>query len=185
MGVFGGWVKMCEFCGYFFWNLKVYKRKNTPGPSISHYWSCKLKFKLFFLLNFQRYCYYYFQKTTFPTEKRRALCNIIAFLCILDWRTKVTSNEHFLSMLRKSKTLYLWGFWSSDNFFEKRLPAPKVVYYRDYKNFFNDLFRNDILQAQALTDTKENVETNMINISNEHASLKEVICPCKSGTFHE
>ena len=37
MGVFGGWVKMCEFCGYAFWNLKVYKRKNTPGSSISHY----------------------------------------------------------------------------------------------------------------------------------------------------
>ena len=120
-------------------------------------------------MNFQRYCYYYFQKTTFPTEKRRALCKIIAFLCFLDWRTKVTSNEHFLSILRKSKTLYVWGFWSSDNFFEKRLPALKVVYYRDYKNFFNDLFRNDILQAQALTDTKENVQTTIVNIFNEHA----------------
>ena len=30
----------------------------------------------------------------------------------------------------------------------------KVVYYRDYKKFSSNLFRNDILQAQALTDTK-------------------------------
>ena len=37
MGVFGRWVKMSEFCGYGFWNLKVYKRKNAPGSSISHY----------------------------------------------------------------------------------------------------------------------------------------------------
>ena len=37
MGVFGEWVKMCEFCGYAFWNLKVYKQKNAPGSSISHY----------------------------------------------------------------------------------------------------------------------------------------------------
>ena len=49
----------------------------------------------------------------------------------------------------------------------------KVVYYRDYKKFSNDLFRNDILQAQALTDTKENVQTNIVNIFNEHAQLKK------------
>ena len=48
----------------------------------------------------------------------------------------------------------------------------KVVYYRDYKKFSNDLFRNDILQAQALTDTKENVKTNIVNIFNENARLK-------------
>ena len=51
--------------------------------------------------------------------------------------------------------------------------TPKVVYYRDYKKFSNDLFRNDILQAQALTDTKENVQTNIVNIFNEHAQLKK------------
>ena len=51
--------------------------------------------------------------------------------------------------------------------------TPKVVYYRDYKKFSNDLFRNDILQAQALTDTKENVQTNIVNIFNEHAPLKK------------
>ena len=28
IGVFGGWVKMCEFCVYDFWSLKVYKQKN-------------------------------------------------------------------------------------------------------------------------------------------------------------
>ena len=37
MGMFRGWVKMREFCGYSFWNLKVYKRKNVPGDSISQY----------------------------------------------------------------------------------------------------------------------------------------------------
>ena len=31
--------------------------------------------------------------------------------------------------------------------------TPKVIYYRDYRKFSNDLFRNDILPAQALTDT--------------------------------
>ena len=36
MGMFRGWVK-CVFCGYSFWNLKVYKQKNVPGDSISHY----------------------------------------------------------------------------------------------------------------------------------------------------
>ena len=51
--------------------------------------------------------------------------------------------------------------------------TPKVVYYRDYKKFSNDLFRNDILQAQALTDTKENIQTNIVNIFNEHAPLKK------------
>ena len=51
--------------------------------------------------------------------------------------------------------------------------TPKVVYYRDYKKLSNDLFRNDILQAQALTDTKENVQTNIVNIFNEHAQLKK------------
>ena len=50
---------------------------------------------------------------------------------------------------------------------------PKVVYDRDYKKFSNDLLRNDILQAQALTDTKENVQTNIVNIFNEHAPLKK------------
>ena len=39
MGVFVGWVKTCEYCGYAFWNLKVYKRKNAPGSSISYYCS--------------------------------------------------------------------------------------------------------------------------------------------------
>ena len=39
MGVFVGWVEMCEYCGYAFWNLKVYKRKNAPGSSISYYCS--------------------------------------------------------------------------------------------------------------------------------------------------
>ena len=42
--------------------------------------------------------------------------------------------------------------------------TPKVVYYRDYKKFSNDLFRNDILQGQSLTDAKENVQTNIVNI---------------------
>ena len=51
--------------------------------------------------------------------------------------------------------------------------TPKVVYYRDYKKFSNDLFRNDILQAQALTDAKENIQTNIVNIFNEHAPLKK------------
>ena len=51
--------------------------------------------------------------------------------------------------------------------------TPKVVYYCDYKKFSNDLFRNDIVQAQALTDTKENVQTNIVNIFNEHAPLKK------------
>ena len=37
MGMFGGCVKMCEFCGYAFWYLKVYKRKNAPDDPISHY----------------------------------------------------------------------------------------------------------------------------------------------------
>ena len=50
--------------------------------------------------------------------------------------------------------------------------TPKVVYYRDYKKFSNDYFRNDILQAKALTDTKENVQSNIVNIFNEHAPLK-------------
>ena len=35
--MFGGRLKMCEFCGYAFRNLKVYKRKNVPGYPISHY----------------------------------------------------------------------------------------------------------------------------------------------------
>ena len=51
--------------------------------------------------------------------------------------------------------------------------TPKVVYYRDYKKFSNDLFRNDIPQAQALTNTKENIQTNIVNIFNEHAPLKK------------
>ena len=38
MGMFERWVKMCEFCGYAFWNLEVYKRKNAPGSSILHYY---------------------------------------------------------------------------------------------------------------------------------------------------
>ena len=32
---------------------------------------------------------------------------------------------------------------------------PKGVYYRDYRKFSNNLFRNDILQAQASIDTKK------------------------------
>ena len=51
--------------------------------------------------------------------------------------------------------------------------TPKVVYCRDYKMFSNDLFRDDILQAQALTDTKENIQTNIVNIFNEHGPLKK------------
>ena len=51
--------------------------------------------------------------------------------------------------------------------------TPKVVYYCDYKKFSNELFRNDILQAQTLTETNENVQTNIVNIFNEHASLKK------------
>ena len=50
---------------------------------------------------------------------------------------------------------------------------PKVLYYRDCKKFSNDLFKNDILKAQALTDTKENVQTNIVKIFNEHAPLKK------------
>ena len=42
--------------------------------------------------------------------------------------------------------------------------TPKVVHYRVYKKFPNDLFINDVLQAQALTDAKENVQTNIVNI---------------------
>ena len=49
---------------------------------------------------------------------------------------------------------------------------PKVVYYRDCKKFSNDLFRNDILKAQALTDIKEHVQTNIVKIFNEHAPLE-------------
>ena len=37
MYMFGRRVKMCEFCGYAFWNLKVYKRKNVSDTSVSHY----------------------------------------------------------------------------------------------------------------------------------------------------
>ena len=51
--------------------------------------------------------------------------------------------------------------------------TPKVVYYRDYKKFSNDFFRDDILQVQALTNTKENVQTNIVNIFNDHAPLKK------------
>ena len=51
--------------------------------------------------------------------------------------------------------------------------TPKVVHYRDYKKLSIDLFRNDILQAQALTDTKGNVQTNIVNIFNEHAPLQK------------
>ena len=51
--------------------------------------------------------------------------------------------------------------------------TPKVVYYRDYKKFSNELFRNDIFQAQILTETKENVQTNTANIFNEDAPLKK------------
>ena len=47
----------------------------------------------------------------------------------------------------------------------------KVVYYRDYKKFSNDLFRNDIFPAQVLTDTKENVQTIIAKTFNEHAPL--------------
>ena len=39
--------------------------------------------------------------------------------------------------------------------------------------FSNDLFKNDILQAQALPHTKENVQTNIVNIFNEHTPLKK------------
>ena len=62
--------------------------------------------------------------------------------------------------------------------------TPKVVYYRDYKKFSNELFRNDILQAQTLTETKENIQTNILNIFNEHAPLKKQYVR-HSGTFHE
>ena len=51
--------------------------------------------------------------------------------------------------------------------------TPKVVYHPDCKKFSNDLLRNDILQAKALTDTKENVQINTVNIFNEHAPLKK------------
>ena len=51
--------------------------------------------------------------------------------------------------------------------------TPKVVYYRDYKKFCNNLFRNDILQVQAITDTKENVQNNIVNTFNECAPLKK------------
>ena len=30
-------VKMCEFCGYAFQNLKVHKQKNAPEAFVSHY----------------------------------------------------------------------------------------------------------------------------------------------------
>ena len=51
--------------------------------------------------------------------------------------------------------------------------ASKVMYYRDYKKFSNDPFRYYILQVPALIDTKENVQTNTVNIFNEHAPLKK------------
>ena len=51
--------------------------------------------------------------------------------------------------------------------------TPKVVYYRDYKKFSNYFFRNDILQVQTLTDKKENVPTNIVNIFKVHAPLKK------------
>ena len=47
----------------------------------------------------------------------------------------------------------------------------KVVYYRDYKKFSNNLFRNYIFPAQVLTDTKENVQTIIAKTFNEHAPL--------------
>ena len=47
----------------------------------------------------------------------------------------------------------------------------KVVYYRDYKKFSYDLFRNDIFPLQVLTDTKENVQTIIAKTFNEHAPL--------------
>ena len=47
----------------------------------------------------------------------------------------------------------------------------KVVYYRDYKTFSNNLFRNYIFPAQVLTDTKENVQTIIAKTFNEHAPL--------------
>ena len=52
--------------------------------------------------------------------------------------------------------------------------TPKVIYYRDYRKFSNDLFRNDILPAQALTDThtQKNVQTNTVNIFNDHTPQK-------------
>ena len=53
--------------------------------------------------------------------------------------------------------------------------TPKVIYYRDYRKFSNDLFRNDILPAQALTDTHTHtkiVQTNAVNIFNDHAPQK-------------
>ena len=31
------WMSFEWMCGYVFWNLKVYKRKNAPDSSISHY----------------------------------------------------------------------------------------------------------------------------------------------------
>ena len=61
--------------------------------------------------------------------------------------------------------------------------TPKVVYYRDYKKFSNDLFRNDILQGQSLTDAKENVHTNIVNIFNEHAPLKNLYACANQAPF--
>ena len=49
----------------------------------------------------------------------------------------------------------------------------KVIYYSNYKKFSNDPFSYYILQAPALTDTKENVHTNTVNIFYEHAPLRK------------
>ena len=47
----------------------------------------------------------------------------------------------------------------------------------------NELFRNDILQVQTLTETKENVQTNIVNISHEHAPLKKrYVCANQAPT---
>ena len=60
--MFGGRVKMCEFCGCASRNLKVCKRKNVPGYPISHYLISEKKRKklirwhYYNMTRFNKYC---------------------------------------------------------------------------------------------------------------------------------
>ena len=62
MCMFGGRVKMCEFCGCASRNLKVCKRKNVPGYPISHYLISEKKRKklirwhYYNMTRFNKYC---------------------------------------------------------------------------------------------------------------------------------
>ena len=87
----------------------------------------------------------------------------------------LTNKPRFFKNSRVLKTglsdFHKMTFTVTRTYFVKQ--TPKVVCYRDYKKFSNDFFRDDILQVQALTNTKENVQTNIVNIFNDHAPLKK------------